>query len=259
MPGIEAFQRKQAAKQAQQSQGGSDGIKVDYFGIGDGQYAIVRFLEQGSDLIFADVHRIPVGRQYPIDLICLDTNDDGTPCPACASENAEIHKRASKGFLNLIWRDGPVYERNEWGSPKKDQNTKKPIITARQDGRFLWKCSSTVLQALVEKDSKYKGLMSRDFEIRRTGALYNNTKYSIDPADVDGGPQAMTIADQALAAEKYDLIELTKPLDFAAFVAAMSGQQQSGPAETMDRSALVSSDSVFSGGATVRASAFQRG
>jgi hypothetical protein len=258
--GIEAFQRKQAAKKQQQAAqgGGGSSIKADWFGLKGGTFAVVRFLEQGNDLTFADVHRIPVGRRWPADFICLDTNDDGTPCPACQSENNDIRRRTTKGFLNLIWREGPVYERNDFGTPKK--NGTDPIITGRADGVFLWKCSGTVYQELVEKDSKYKGLMSRDFEIKRVGTTKDDTKYFIDPADVDGGQQPMTIADQALAEKKYNLIELTTPLSFQDFSIAMVGAPATeGPQPTMDRSQLTTADNVFQGAPPVRASAFTRG
>lgn len=257
--GIEAFQRKQQAKEQQRNAQGGNAIKADWFSIKGGTYAVVRFLEQGNDLTFADVHRIPVGRRIPMDFICLDTGDDGTPCPGCQSENNEIRKRSTRGFLNVIWREGPIYERNEYGTPKKDGNGTL-IITGRADGVFLWKCSGTVFQELIEKDSKYKGLMSRDFEIKRTGSQMQDTKYSIDPAEVDGGQQPMTIADQALAEKKYNLIELTTPLSFQDFSIAMVGAPATdGPQPTMDRSQLTTADNVFQGAPPVRASAFTRG
>lgn len=259
--GIERFQRKQEAKEAARGTGAS-GMQADYFAILGGTFAVVRILEQGDELVYADVHRVPVANaRYPRDLICLDTEDDGTRCPACQSDDDKIRRRSTRGFINVIWRDGPVYERNDFGGPKKDANG-KPIIVDREDGVFLWKCSGTVFQMLIEKDSKYKGLMSRDFEVRRTGSTMQDTRYSIDPFDPDGGPQPMTIADQALAAKKYDLQAMTKPLEYAAFVAVMNGAPSSdGPQPTLDRGALATAANVFDPGAKPlqRSSAFTRG
>lgn len=262
--GAEAFKQKQQVKESQRAAQGAGSIKADYFSIAGNTYAVVRFLEQGSELTFADVHRIPVvGKQYPQDFICLDNGDDGTPCPGCQSADDKLRRRVTKGFVNLIWREGPVYERNDYGTPKKDQGSGKPIIVGRADGVFLWKCSGEVFTEILAKDDKYKGISSRDFEIRRTGTTMQDTKYALDPAEVDGGPQPMTIGDQALAEKKYNLAEIITPLSFQDFVLAMHGaatpQPETGPQPTMDRSAMVNSDNVFNGGQPVRSSAFQRG
>jgi hypothetical protein len=259
--GADQFKRRQETKEQQRVAQGAASIKADYFAIAGGTFAVVRFLEQGPQLTFADVHRIPIeGRQYPSDFICLDNSDDGTHCPGCQSANDKVRRRVTKGFVNLIWRDGPVYERNEYGSPKKVDG--KVVITGRADGVFLWKCSSEVFAELVAKDDKYKGLSSRDFEIRRTGSGMQDTKYAIDPADVDGGPQPMSIADMALAETgKLNLVEITTPLSYENFLLAMQGQGQQpneGPQPTMDRSALTSADTVFQGGEPLRSSAFTR-
>src|SRR5450631_2605987 len=78
--------------------------RIDYFAIQDGETARVRFLEQGPELTWAQTHR--VRNQYGgyNDLVCLDQDDEGTPCPACQSDNDDIRKRSSKGFVNVIWR-----------------------------------------------------------------------------------------------------------------------------------------------------------
>jgi hypothetical protein len=256
--GTERFKRKQEAKAASS---GSFGPRVDYFGIKDREFALVRFLEQGDDLVFADVHRIPIaGRTVRQDLICLDTNDDGTPCPGCQSSTPEISRRSTKGYLNLIWREGPVYERNDFGSPKKGADNKY-IITGRADGIFLWKCSATVFQMLLEKDTAYRGLMSRDLRITRTGSGMQDTKFAVEPADIDAGAQQMTVADQELAAKKYNLAEITKALPWDDFVAVMNGAPvPDGPQPTMSRDALATASNVFqNGGEPLRSSAFTRG
>lgn len=285
--GAEGFRRKQEQKATQQA-ASNFGIKADFFGIEDGQIAVVRFLEQGDQLCYADSHKIPTpGMEFGSDLLCLDQQDDGTVCPGCQSEIDSIRRRSTRGYLNLIWRDvsgdptrypsvqpappappitsglyvsGPVYERNDFGTPKK--HGKKKIITGYASGVFLWKCSNDVFTGLLEKDGKYRGLMSRDFEIKRVGSGPRDTKYMIEPADVDGGPQAMTVADQGLAEKKYDLAELTKPLDYGAAYAVVHGgasAQTAGPQETMSRDAVATADNVFMGAPPARSSAFSRG
>jgi hypothetical protein len=256
--GAEGFRRKQERRAAENAASGG-GIKADFFELKDGQTAIVRFLEQGDQLYYADNHKIPhPNAQYGLDLICLDQQEDGTPCPACQSDNPKIRRRSLKGYINMIWRDGPVYERNEYGTPKKD-NAGKKIVTGYADGVFLWKCSGEVFEMLLEIDGAYRGLMSRDFAIKRVGAD-KKTKYVITPAVIDGGPAEMTIADVELAKQKYNLAEITKPFDYAAAHAFMyGGVQQDGPQPTMDRSQLVTAGNVFNGDPPLRSSAFQRG
>lgn len=260
--GIEAFRKKQEQKATQKAQYSGDRIKANYFSLKDKQYAIVRFLEQGDDITFTDVHRVPVeGSQYPVDFVCLDATDDGSPCPGCQSSNDEVRKRSTKGYFNVIWREGPVYQLNDKGWIEKDSN-KRPIVTGREDGIFLWKCSWTVTELLIEKDGKFKGLMSRDWELKRTGSGMQDTVYYAEPADPDGGPQPMLLPDLTLAEKKYDLKELTAPLSYEEFATVLnSGSFSDGPQPTMDRSDVApSAGSVFQGDAPpVRSSAFQRG
>lgn len=261
--GIEAFRKKQQQKSTQKAKyGGGDGARPNYFGILDKQYAIVRFLEQGDEITFTDAHRVPVeGRRWPLDFVCLDFNDDGTPCPACQSSNDDVRKRSTRGYFNVIWREGPVYKLDDRGWVEKGPD-KKPIIAGRADGIFLWKASWTVTEMLIEKDGKFKGLTSRDWEIKRTGSEMQDTVYYAEPADPDGGPQPMLLPDLALAEKKYDLKELTAPLSYEEFATVLnSGSFSGGPQSTMDRSDVApSAGSVFQGDAPpVRSSAFQRG
>jgi hypothetical protein len=66
---------------------------------------------------------------------------------------------------------------------------------------------------LQQKDFKYKGLGSRDFEITRQGEQFD-TKYFIEPADVDAGPQPMSASDEKLALDKFDVTELVTPSSY---------------------------------------------
>ncbi len=266
--GAEAFARKK--EQKAQSQGGGVAaagdlkrLKADKFEIKDRQYAIVRFLEQGGDLTFVDRHEIPAGGRYPGHFVCLNTNDDGSPCPACESSNPDISKRAQRGLVNMIWRDGPVYKRSDKGWVERDPSTKQPIILGRQDIVVLWYCSWDVFEDLMGKDSAHHGLMMRDYRVSRTGAGMQDTKYAVEPADIDAGQQAMTIADMSLAESKSDLRALSTPLSYAELHQVVHGGQNPspGPQPTFDQSARTAptAQSVFDGGPAVPASAFSRG
>jgi hypothetical protein len=55
----------------------------------------------------------------------------------------------------------------------------------------------------------YKGLASRDLVITRTGSGFD-TRYSIEPADIDAGPVAPSDEDKQLAQDKYDLDKVAR-------------------------------------------------
>jgi hypothetical protein len=242
--GAASFTRHTAAKEERRAEALERmGPIADYFSIEGGQIAIVRFLEQGEDLAYASLHRVPVAnRKYPVDVLCLDQNDDGTPCPMCMSSEKEIRGRTTRGFVNLLWRGSETYQnlnaqlqyqnqqrlmageqpymlytlattfkRGQNGIPVRDEQTKKKIVVGYADGVFLWKCSNTVHKLLTAMDQKYTGLMSRDFTIRREGRGVDDTTYYIDPLDVNVGAVPMSPVDQALYNGRYDLDKFILP------------------------------------------------
>lgn len=275
--GADLFQKK-AERQASGHSTEKIYPKIDYFTLGSGERAQIRFLEQGEDLAWASCHRIMVaGNRYPKNIPCLDQNDEGAPCPACVHDDKNIRSRSVRGFVNAIWRGNedlqesieklpanmkltlaPVYKRNQYGSPEKGPDNKK-IITGFADSVFLWECSKTVFQELLSKDSAYKGLMSRDFIISRQGASKEDTRYFIEPADVDAGPQPMMVADMSLMNGKFDIDALTKPPSFEEMTQMLSADQT--PYESYENQVvkkLEENDDVFSGQAPMRSSAFNR-
>lgn len=263
--GIDAFQRHSEVISARRSSG--EFQRFDYFSLKDGESARVRFLEQGESLTWAISHRIKTpGLTWPQDVLCLDQEDDGTPCPACMSDNREVKSRSTKGYLNIIWRGteetdlsrAPVYKRNDKGSPEKSSNGQK-IITGFEDSNWLWKCSKRAFEQVLSKDTAYKGLMSRDFLIMRKGAEKDNTTYFIEPAVVDGGPEPLTVADQNLAQSKLNVVSITTPGTFEEMQALLAGAPtgQSGPQPTFSRGGEINAEDVFNG-TPMRSSAFQK-
>lgn len=204
-----------------QSEGGGGFVK--YFRIGDGETAIVRFLEEGDSVACGWVHleKVP-GRSFPLQIPCIDQDDEGRrnlgkDCPGCERE-LDLKFR---GKINLIHRDCPVQEKV---GPKKWETT------GHQDQVVVWDVSFTVLQDLQEKDADYKGLRSRDFKVKRIGTEFD-TKYYISPADADGGPQPMSATDKELEAEKYDLNELTVPTSYESWGVQVSETPDVTPAK----------------------------
>lgn len=190
------------------------------------QTVTVRFLEQGNDGPDA-VNAYPrheykrPERQYPDRFTCLKDPDVGNlnaDCPGC---NAGL-KISVRTVYNLIQRNRPVLRKGADGKALKDASGQW-LIDGYQDDVVYWECSNTTGNELRKKDNKYHGLMSRDFELSLTG---NNTNpYSLEPADIDSGPQPMSENDRALAAKKHDLNEIYKPpsLQEAAQIVAKYG------------------------------------
>lgn len=262
--GANAFEKHSNAITARRSSG--EYQRVDYFQLKNGESARVRFLEQGENLTWGLSHRIKTpGLQYLQEVLCLDQEDEGTSCPACQSYNKEVRSRSTKGYVNIIWRGSeeseysraPVYKRNDKGGLEKSPNGQK-IVTAYEDSVWLWKCSKTVFEQILQKDKAYKGLMSRDFLVSRKGASLDNTTYFIEPAVVDGGPESMSVADQNLAQSKFDIVKLTTPGTYEEMVQLLSSQNsaQSAPQGTFNREPT--QENVFSGAPPMRSSAFQR-
>jgi hypothetical protein len=177
-----------------------------YFRLKDGESAVVRFLEEGDELHWAWVHQLPAsgnyewGRKIP----CRDQGEEGEPigarCPGCERGD----KRTFQGVVNLIWRNAPVIKRDENNRIERDSNG-KPLIDGSMDAVSLWISGITVFEELLDLHENY-GLMSRDFLIKRKGDKFN-TRYSILPANPDGGAQKLSKKDEALASEKYDLAD----------------------------------------------------
>ena len=261
--GSEAFNKHATVIAARRSSGGAY-ERVDYFQILDGQTARVRFLEQGEDLSYAQTHRIRNSYGYYNDVPCLDQLDEGNSCAACQSDIKDIRMRGTKGYLNLIWRGtedegytrSPVYKRNDKGAPEKDANKQK-IVTGFEDLVWLWKSPKGVFEQVLTKDKAYKGLMSRDFLVSRKGATKENTTYFIEPAVVDGGSEAMTVADQNLARSKFNVTQLTSPGSFEEMAAMLVGQGTIKEG-TFSRDVPPNQEDVFSSGQPMRSSAFQR-
>ena len=163
----------------------------------DGDRATVRFLEAGDDVTSAWCHVVPHPKiQWGIKIPCLDQDAEtgeriGKDCPGCE----QGLKRVFQGWINLIWRDAPVYETDSEG--KVDFKS----VVGTEDQVVLWQSGINVFEDLQFQDETY-GLDSREFIIRRRGTG-KNTSYNI--IAVDGGPTKLSKADAALAEEKYDL------------------------------------------------------
>jgi hypothetical protein len=220
---------RQASAEIESRRAGGPGVGATWFRLASGEEAVVRFLEQDDEIFWCHVHNVPVpDRQWGKDVVCLDQERDGTPCPGCERELP----RKFKGFINLIWFDGPVVKRDSNGRKVKD-STGADVVIDRKDMTAIWSSGIRLFEDLAEINTNYRGLMSRKFKIKRKGSGLD-TKYVITPADIDAGAQEFTAHETALAAEKFELVELTKPGTYDEFIGELNGrpingqQQQNG-------------------------------
>jgi hypothetical protein len=194
---------------------------VPRFRLAGGETATVRFLEEGDDVHWAWVAQMPPrGNQRFGDYEpTRDQKKDGsTPCPLAENKVPLMFR----GWINLIWRDAPVYKRNAEGRMVKDPSGKY-VIEGRKDGVFIWEAGITVFEELAALDRAFKGLCSRDFQVRRIGSD-QTTRYGIIPANPDGGPQDMSANDKELASKKHDLTPFVTPKSYEDLQRLMGGQ-----------------------------------
>lgn len=213
---------KQASAEVQ-ARRGSGGPGALYFRLKDGQETIVRFLEQDDDVAWAMCHEVPMeGRQWGVDVPCLDQEKDGTPCPGCERELP----RRFKGYINLVWHDAPVFKRDGDGKMVKDR-LGDPVILEYKPQVAVWSSGIRLFEDLDEINANYKGLMSRRFKVKRKGSGLD-TKYVIVPEDIDSGPQDMTDEEKKLMSDKFDMNQFVKPPSYDEFLKKLGVQGNTG-------------------------------
>lgn len=190
---------------------GGDFIRRKYFRISDGESAIVRFLEEGEDVSSVWTHKtLPSGKfKYGRYVPCRNQDPEtgepnGEDCPGCEDENKEVRKKRFRGYINVLWYDAPVFFVDDEGKTNYNK------VVGNENQVAIWETGIEVFEDLGILDEDWKGLTSRPFKVRRRGEKLD-TKYSISPADPDGGAKELTNGEKELIAEKYDLNELTSP------------------------------------------------
>lgn len=193
---------KEDIERRKNSGGGGGG--GSYFNLPkSGDTAVVRFIMDDTPLKWAWCHRVKAeGDSYAKFVVCLDQDENGEPtgdaCPGCEA-GGEVGKRKFRGWIAQIWRDAPVWARDENNNLVKGKDGKY-IETGKEDRIAVWNQGIEVFENLRALDGHYHGLMSRDFLVTRKGEGMDTT-YEIFPADPDGGPQPISEADEALIKE----------------------------------------------------------
>lgn len=221
LAGLKAAADEQEAKKSQYKEG-TVGPRFAKFV--PGEPTIVRFLEQGDDVQWCWVHELPKDpvKGFTGVTPCLNQDSRGSACPGCEMGI----KRKIQGWINLIQRDAPKFERDAEGKVVKNPVTNKPNVNGTEDAVMVWNSGSRLFTVLANKDRAFKGLMSRDFEIIRTGEGLS-TQYSIEQAEVDSGPQPMSAADKVLESEKFDVKSFTVPESYEVAKALLQGVPRS--------------------------------
>lgn len=195
----------------------------------DGDQAVVRFVpdEDGEFVFGAWHHEVPVeGRAWGDMVPCIAQDEDGNrttdDCPGC---DADLPMKF-KGFVKLIWREGPVYKTDEKGKVVKD-NMGDPVVLDKKDSVAIWSSGPRLFENLGEIHDSYNGLGSRDFRVKRKGTG-TDTSYTIVPAVIDGGPKKMSAADKKLVKEtEVDLNEFIRSPSAEDFATRLSGGRSS--------------------------------
>lgn len=212
--------RSASAEVEARRQGGGPGAL--WFRLKDGEETIVRFLEQDDDIFWCMMHEVPVeGRAFGRDVVCLNQDSDGTPCPGCEQDLT----RRFKGFINLIWSTAPVFKRDSEGKMIKDGKT--PIIVGEKPQNAVWGSGIRLFEELDEINANFRGLKSRPFKVKRKGDGLS-TKYHISPADPDKAAVGFSENEKKLEGEKYDLNLFTKPGTYDEFLKELGQQRQGG-------------------------------
>lgn len=229
-------QIKEARKEAKRRQEeNSKNFEKMFMLLGDGESAVVRFLDNEENLVSAYVHSIKLpSRKMPVFIVCRDQDPEtgrfnGDECPGCDSRDPQIARRSMRGSVNLIWRDAPIFQKDEENKFIKGSDGRY-VVASREDQVAVWNFGPTVLDELITEGFETPGgLTGRDFKITRKGLL-KETTYDIRPAERDGGQKPLSKADEELAANKYDLTKYETPPPLESWwsaVPSMGGQQQS--------------------------------
>lgn len=170
---------------------------VVYLSLKANDERVVRFLNEHEEIEWLRQWKLAPNSsfQWGEKIPCVDQFEDGTPDPGYAANL----KSTFTAYPMMIWRNAPVYQKSPDGSLVRDENKNK-ILTGYADQVAVWECAYSVYEILREVANDYRGLMSRDFKIKRTGSGSKDTRYHVAPAMVDGGPQPLSPADMQLAA-----------------------------------------------------------
>lgn len=164
--------------------------------LASGDSAVLRVLDIGKDFKDGYVHSVEMTyedddgktKEYNANVMCLDQDEEGEPCPGCADGLDRFYKF----WTNVIVRD--------W----EDEDSGKS-----QDTLMIWSGGIKLAKRLDKLNSRHS-LLNRDLLLEREGVKLNTT-WDVDwAADEDSD---LTDSDIELAKNKTDLSQFVKVRD----------------------------------------------
>lgn len=175
---------------------------ADWVKVEDGESAVVRVVDVGEDFRDGFVHPVEFKgskskKTFTRDVMCLDQDDDGTPCPGCRDDL----DRRYKFWTRVIEREA-----------EKENNSGK--VVGYEDKVKILSGGKRLVGALNKKHKK-RDLAMRDIEIEREGTGWD-TDYSVEWVDEKDVP--LTKAEVKMIEEaEIDLDKYTTVPDFDDF------------------------------------------
>ncbi|HWI67581.1 MAG TPA: hypothetical protein VNS88_04315 [Nitrospiraceae bacterium] len=174
--------------------------KAGWIKMDDGESVVARVVDVGKDFRDGFVHQVEFKGQrgtFTRDVMCLDQDDDGTPCPGCRDDL----ERRYKFWCRAIEREAEI--ENDSGK-----------VTGYADEVKILSGGKRMASALNKKHKKHD-LSKRDIEIERDGTGFD-TDYSVEWVDEKDVP--LTKEDIALVEEsEIDLERYAYVPDFDDF------------------------------------------
>lgn len=226
-----SFVQGQKQARAARSGGASAFAGKLLFKLADGDVENIRFIadEDGEVVYGAIHHEVPVeGRAWGDNVVCIAQDDEGNqtddPCPGCESDL----KIKDRYYVHVLWKDAPVYKRDKDNGNKivKD-NVGDPVVIGNEDQCAIWPMGPELADELGEIEESY-GLASREFRVKRKGEKLD-TKYTIVPADPDGGKKKPSASEREIIEESdIDLNDFIKPPSYEDFQSRLEGKSRGG-------------------------------
>jgi hypothetical protein len=166
--------------------------KAGWVKIEDGGSTVVRVVDVGDDFRDGFVHPVEFspkrGRSFTRDVMCLDQDDDGTPCPGCRDDL----ERRYKFWCRVIEREA------------EQENDAGKVTGYKDEVKIL--SSGKRLAGALNKKQKRHDLSMRDVEIERDGQGWD-TDYGVEWVDDKDVPltkdEIKMIEDAGLDLDRY--------------------------------------------------------
>jgi hypothetical protein len=175
--------------------------------------AQMRFVGEDIDSVFAWAwsHEMPIsgtrkdGSTYSFKVwkTCADPSQENhDDCPACKA-GIPVKQRF---WANIIWRDAPLFELNQYGDPSKPYT-----IVGNEDRIVVWNTGVSLFGILDELQTEFGSVVNRDVRIKiEFSGEY--TRYSLAPRQPDSAP--LSDADKKLIEGAYDLKAISRPSSY---------------------------------------------